>query len=904
MAAYLGLGNQTNTQAVVKYGSLQVGTSQIDIPIPYLLGQRRINYNCVWFNHFVATPANAKGKGGSTKGEQQYTYTAAVVLAAGEGEVDSILNVWSGGSTTNTTTLSKLNLTFYNGSATQTPPPYITTNYPDEALSYALTAFFFSPKFSLGSSATVPDNAFEAIRANGFTDTLTTDGWTNPITLVNTPGTDFNMADIIPDVLTNVQYGMGFQSGDLPDLTVFRAYQRAQGLFFSVHQVNQEKATDLIDRYAKWANCFIYWGGAGFVIVPLGDSALSANGATYTPDLTPAYNLDLLDYVGSDGLKVTVTDPADASSRTRLEFCDRTLCYSTNTAEYTDTTLRDEVGLRDDSSTQADEICAPQVAQVVVQLIGKRLAWIRRQFTFKTSYRRIRLVPGSIITVTDTNQGINAVPVRILTVSQDANHTLSFTAEELVQGTGTYVPIAMDTVPITTLPSQTVDPGNVNTPAIVEPNSSYTGNKPQLLISASGNPATWGGCLTFVSFDGTDYQQVGTINAPAYQGVLTAPLAAYGGTNPDTGDTLAVDLAESGGVPGPVTNQDAQQWRTLSLIAAQPTPSGGFEVVPSNGELLAFGNVATTGTHTADLTYLYRGGYGTAAGAHSTGDQFTLLDVSGSKDTTVIFDLPAQYVGQPLYVKFASFNIFGQETQDLAACTAYQYTPSGAGYGGGTGGVPLVPTGLTASAGTGQNVITWNANASTDNVTFYRLYAASGLSQPFGSAILIWSGLATNYVHTGLVSGAEFTYFLSADNVIGDSGPTAGVNCTSGTFMPASSASLTVWMEGLGLDNEMLGETVTTQNITFTGYRFACHADVPPVSDATFNLWYRSFMPGTPVKFATVLVPAGSYTGSITFIPSSAVVIPVNSLISVNAPSPADVSLANVSFSFTAEPSP
>ena len=42
------------------------------------------------------------------------------------------------------------------------------------------------------------------------------------------------------------------------------------------------------------------------------------------------------------------------------------------------------------------------------------------------------------------------------------------------------------------------------------------------------------------------------------------------------------------------------------------------------------------------------------------------------------YALPPAFVGVTLYLKFSSFNIFGQSVQDLWTCVAYSYTPTGA----------------------------------------------------------------------------------------------------------------------------------------------------------------------------------------------------------------------------------
>ena len=78
------------------------------------------------------------------------------------------------------------------------------------------------------------------------------------------------------------------------------------------------------------------------------------------------------------------------------------------------------------------------------------------------------------------------------------------------------------------------------------------------------------------------------------------------------------------------------------------------------------------------LSRLQRGMYGTVATSHSSGVQFARLD-----SAVLQLDLPADYVGQTLSLKFVSFNIWGQGLQDIsdpAEVTTYTYQPQGAAY--------------------------------------------------------------------------------------------------------------------------------------------------------------------------------------------------------------------------------
>jgi hypothetical protein len=906
MSGYLGLGGGGGTQKQIVYSGLQVSSSRIDLPVPIFWGQRRLSRNALWYNDFQKHAQSAKGKGGGGKGGKMYTYTAATITALCEGPLDSsgILNVWTSGSSTTTTTLSKLNMTLFLGTAVQAPWSFVTTKYPTQARAYALTAYLACPKEDLGSSAQIPDNGYEAARTLAFAYTLTSNGYKNPSTGVVTSAVDVLLSDCLNDWLTSAQYGMGFAVGDLTgpigDQTQWATYMRAQGLFFSPYLHTQEKATAVIDRWAQLTNSWIYWAGTQFVYVPLGDSVVTGNGVTYTPDLTAAYDLDTTHFIDKETpVKVQRADPADCYNRTTLSFVDRTVGYTTNSVEYKDQTLIDQYGLRDASTVNGDEVCNPAVAQNIVELLGKRAAYLRNTYQFKLSYRFIRLLPGSIVTLTEPNIGLSKVRVRVKTVSEDDNENLDVMAEELPGLIGTVggsPATGPNPLPSPNNPNQMADPGNVNTPAIVEPNSNFTGGQAVIVIAASGG-ANWGGANVHISFDGVNYSRIGTITSPAPQGTLTAILASH--ADPDTTNTLAVDCTQSQTVPAAgITTADADANRTLSLVVGQPSLVAGAYVFPT-GELLSFGTVTTTGTYTANLTYLRRGQYGSAPAAHAIGDQFTVVDVLGTSGTAVRYSLPAQYIGQPVYIKLTSFNLFDNAEQDISVVNEYEYVPTGTGYGGGTGpsgttpGVPTVPGTPSVSVGSGQNVVSWASNPSTDNVTKYTLYAGSGIGTPFGSCVAIWNGLATSYAHTGLTTGAQFTYYVVATNAVGPSAPSAAGSGSQGTFTYALRA-----MGGTpgrkpngGSPNgeELFNATMKTGDSLpagLTGSLLRC--EVAPTVNWTVTLYRNG------VSIGTGTINAGATTGTWTF--ASTVTFADGDAWTANAPATQDATCSGVSY--------
>ncbi len=763
------MGTTSSNTKVTKYTGVQIQTSALGVPITLFWGQQRVSNNLIWKNNFQRVKQKSSGGKGGGKGGSTYDYYAAMVMALCEGPAEFV-SIWS---SSDETTLSSEGVSYMSGTGSQTPPSWIQSSYPSEALSYPYTAYVWGSKVSLGTSDTMPSYAFELLRIPSGFDT--------------TGSPDVNMADVIPDFLTNTQYRVGnLTSTDIDSTTLatYKDYITANGLFLSPILTDTTKATDILDRWAALTNTWIFWAGTSIMFVPLGDSTVTGNGVTYTPDLTPAYNLTLDDILADDPpIKITRKDPSDCNNRTRIQIKQRSNEYNSYVCEYLDQTLFDQFGLVESGSTQGDEVCVAEIGQKIAELVGKRAAYIRKTYSFSTSFRFTRLLPGSIVTIPDPDYSGSAIGVRITDVECDEDGKMTFTAEEFPGCIGTANASSWQGTSNTSV-SHFVDPGDCNTPCIWEPNTAYTGGTAEILYAASGGEY-WGGCYVYISFDQSTWSQIGEIAAPAKQGLLTAALADATGL--DTIHTLAIDLAESQTTIDTATEDDADNYRTLAVITPQPSS----DVLSNSGEALSYGSVSATGTYSSDLTYLHRGIYGSSHAAHAVGAQFTQIDTTGTAGTLGTYALPAKYIGTTVYLKFCAYNIFGNMAQSTDDVTTYSYIPTGAGYGSSSGGSPATPTGLSTTAGANSLVISWASNASTDNVTAYTLYAAEGSGKSFSDATQIYSGLSTTYTYSSLDTNTTYTLFLTATNAAGTSSAESASATTSSTsgYDPLGSAA-------------------------------------------------------------------------------------------------------------------
>jgi len=698
------------------YTSLQLQTSAQGLPIPILWGANRLSGNCIDYFNFQKH-SQSKGKGG--KGGGNYTYTASVMLALCEGASDGytiqVGRVWNGQNETIIGVAPHgIGGGIFPGTANQAA--WSTAAAIGHTLSYPYTCYYAHANLDLGASANLPNFNFELYST-----------YSGKNVAAGSP--DANFGDVIPDFLTNPRYTLNFPAQYLEGFDTLTQYHLAAGIFVSPLLKDAEQVTSLLQRWATVGNFWIFWSGTALKVVCLGDTTITGNGVTFTPNITPVYDLTPDNFVVADRnsnkneprIKVTRKDPADGYNQVQLNCSIRSTgsgptapAYQDRPYRWQDQTSIDHVGVQAPNTISSSEICTDSVAAVVVSLIGKRQQYIRNDYSFKLPYNFVLLEPGDIVTLTDPLLGFTKVPVRIKQVDEDDKYVLSFVAEQFTQGIGTASIQAYEQWAGSSPFQTNSTPSSTNAPAFLQPPLSLTQNLSQLWIALSGAP-DWGGCGVFISFDsGTNYTQVGEIETASLQGTLTASLPLTSGL--DTTNVLSIDLALSQGVlPATATYADADAYRTLILV---------------DQELMAYGNVTPTGEYTNDLKYLRRGLYGTSPAAHSAGASFARID------STKVFEysIPPSYLGVLLNFKFPSVNVFLNQAQSLADCTAYAFTPVGANptnlqvfrnYGnvdshGGAAAEPIL-TDLVA---------TWDAPANTNTGTYQLRWS----SEPAGTS--------------------------------------------------------------------------------------------------------------------------------------------------------------------------
>ncbi len=475
------LRQKSNAAQIPHYTGLQVQTSSNAVPIQIVYGANKVAPNIMWTGNFRYTTQKAKGGkgGGQTTG---YDYTCGFALGLSEGPIKNVGMVWNGQTTTY---LWNLSLGLYYGTTPQGLYAYESYFFPGAVLNYPGVAYAVTAYFDLGSSPSLPALSFEVFGR------LVGSGSYN--------GVDANPALAVQDFLTNSQYGVGFPAGSIDATTLlgggggssYQAYCNAASLAFSPVLANQETANSILTRWLQLTNTAAVWSGGKLKFIPYGDASVTGNGVTFTPNVTPIYNLTDDDFVHEDGkdpVEVIRSDPFTAKNWVSLEILDRGNHYNAAPVDVWDQNAIELYGLHRESSIAAHEFCDAKVAQTSAQLILQRRLYIRNSYLFKLSFEYCLLEPMDLVTITDVGLGMSNVAVRIVSIEEDEAGILTVAAEEFPGGTATAVAYPVQRGTSDSL-DQGVIPSSVNAPIIFEPPGALTGGVSQVWVALSGGLA-------------------------------------------------------------------------------------------------------------------------------------------------------------------------------------------------------------------------------------------------------------------------------------------------------------------------------------------------------------------------------------------------------------------------------
>ena len=551
----------------------------------------------------------------------------------------------------------------------------------------------------------------------------------------------------------------------LDPLTKFQNYCWSAGFFISPAYITQTSTGSLLDDIAKFCNSEIVWSAGAMKIVPRGDKTITGNGHTYTaPSATVADLTDdqfMVAGAGTGGsggsnsddpVLITRKRTSDADNVVQVEALDRSNQYNAAIIDATDQASVDQFGRRSSGSISAHMFTDTSIARTAAQLMLQREA-IRNTAGFSLDARWVWLDPMDIVSLADAALGLDASTWwRMTDMEEQDDGSLVCLAEEYAQGASHSAAYSFG-VGSGFAANYNVDPGSVNVPTIFEPSVQLATNTGLETWSAvSGASPNWGGCDVWVSADNVTYNFRGRKYGASRMGLLTADFPVH--ADPDTASVVSVNLTESFGALVSGTTSDADLGNTVCLVDA---------------EMFSFETAQLTGAYNYNLKdYLRRGQFGTAIADHPIGSPFARLD-----DT--IFPVPydKDQIGQTIYVKFASFNLYGGGLQDISVATAYPHVIVGPP-------LPGVVQDFAITQQGGPVIFTWTDLPDFVLKGYDILYSDPAVG--IGSAIFLTeASRATEMTHANVPPGA-WTFYIRGHDLADQVGPATTLSFTVRNF--------------------------------------------------------------------------------------------------------------------------
>lgn len=741
-------GGGSGGSAPTALSSLRVSTSVLGRCVPWVFGTPRVAPNLIQYDDFSAIAHRQKqgGKGaGGGATTTTYTYTAAVIMALG-GYVDRVGTIWIAKDKTNA---AARRLDFYNGSYTQPVHPHWAAKHPATALAYHGISYLASAAYDLGDSGELAAHSVEVYTPTRISDSIL----------------DARPGDVFRAIITDPVDGLGLSADVLGDMSQFDNYCMANGIWISPCYDEQAPAHERLTRIAEIGHSAIMRSEGKITLVPYSDAAASGNGATYTPNRTPLFDLTADHFQESDQpVRVKRASLADANNHFQITYLNRASDYNDATVEAKDLAHIEKYGLRTAEPDDYHEICDGSVAQKLVNFKRDRALSVRNTYEFDLDGRFEWLEETDIVTLNYAPDGLNKTPVMITRREESEDGTIKFEAEDYPLGA--QAPTRQPVQPnLATTIDFNVAAGSVNPPVVFEPSLTLTNGQPQIWAAVSGG-ANFGGAHVWASLDNTTYDHIGVIQTPARQGVLTAALPSLAGI--DTANTLAVDMSMS---------------RAELLSGSQDEANSGVTLCYVDGELLSYQTVNLSGVNTYNLSYLVRGLHGSAVNAHAAGKPFARID-----DAVFKYPYNPEWIGKTIYLKFLAYNPFGAGAQSLADAQAVAYTIKGA---------PLPPVKNLALAKPWTGAEVWLKWDLLDQANRYEVQVYSG-STPVRTVTTVTEGqfvYTTDMLKQDGVTGRNLVFQVRPVSITGNTGAWSQVVATNAQIGALQGIKVT---EGIG----------------------------------------------------------------------------------------------------------
>lgn len=663
-------------------GDFRFPTASEDRVVPLVWGTVRLDApNVVWYGDLRQIPIRVRQKTGlfsSVKQTVGYRYNVGIQMALCQGTLHSLRRVWYGerelvstpqvGAGTIAINLPEFNggddlgngglvgdLVFYTGSPTQTADAYLSgfQVIGGGTPAYRGSAYVVWAGGYVGNSTNIKPFKFEVRRIPDGLDLATAHLGQNDINDHIINDADANPANVVYEILTDTNWGMGVATGDI-DLASFRTAGGTlanEGNGVSMTIDSARNAVDVLREVERQMDGFVYFEHS------TSKWKINLSRAGYVIGSLPLID----DSTALDVSSFTRADWEDTTNDVRVMFADRGHDYKEVPALAQDMANVELQGGLIVSATEnypgvKDADLANSIAWRTLRTLSYPLA--RLQVTVDRSMYDV--VPGDVVAYSSERLGISLLPFRVQRIDygdlMDGRITLDLVQDLFEALAGSYsappgtnwdppedvlVAIPADEQVVIEAPRALIvrDPDTPDTPDRIWAGGRYQGD----------------GAVDFRIYQNSSgsYLEDGVVSGFLLIGELNADVSA-GTTNP-TGTTIVVAAT-------PDTEAELIDAFTVGA-GDSDTGLSLVNLIYVGGEFMGVQAVSDGGTNLVDLDTVYRGMLDSVPSDHAAGTPVYLVMVAGGLSQT-----PLDPTGS-VSVKLRTRSQFGGELAEGTATT-------------------------------------------------------------------------------------------------------------------------------------------------------------------------------------------------------------------------------------------
>lgn len=648
MGGLFGGGGKKIVSETPAITALRIQSSCYGGAVPVVIGRQRCTVNLLYYGDLTAirhessqSAGGGKGGGSADMTSVSYTYRYDIQWGVCQGPATLGAIYMQMGSEKSRLDGSNYSYSFHNGEIPNSYNSALEGKNPDKFFRYPGLANITAVQIGEFENDSPPNLSAEVFGYH-YDGAI---GGADP-------------AQAVREIIVNQRWGASAPAAPFPLATDYGNYAVAMGFVLGLEMADQRPAADWIESILVQTDAGGVWAADHLEIIPYGDQAISGNGRTWTPNVSPLYDLTDDDFMDDDE-PVRCTRKADSETFNiqPVEFRNAANEFNKETTDGDDPASVSMHGpKKNDTVIEAHGLLIADAATRLAELKVRRKIRARNEYEFALPWRFCRLLPMDIVTLTDPALGMYRHPVRLTRVVESSDLTIQCTAEDFPEGAGRAALIPRQENSGYNKDAN-VAPGNSATPVVFEPPVALAG-QPEVWIATAGGDK-WGGANIWISLDNVTYRNIGRTPGRARMGVTTSSLPLV--ADPDSTSTLGVNLSISGSTLASATAAERDAFATLSWVG---------------GELIAYQTATLTGANAYNLTSLRRGAYGSPVASHAAAVPFVRLD-----DALFRYAYDPDQLGKTLYIKLQSYNIFGGGVQALEDITPTTYTIAGAPLG-------------------------------------------------------------------------------------------------------------------------------------------------------------------------------------------------------------------------------